>query len=169
MSQASKKVKWCLNKAKKELEKSNLHRGLVKVEGDFGLSEKHIFKAEHNLKAAIYFQKGGFSDWSASAFFYCMYHCFLAILRKFGYESRNQECTIAAIELLKEEGKIEIDRKFIDTLKITDVEEIQESNVIKLRENFQYGVDLEFNENEEFNNLIKLCKEIIYETRDIIH
>jgi len=89
MSQASNKVKWCLNKAKKELEKSNLHRGLVKLERGFILSEKHVTKAEHNMKAALYFQKGGFSDWSASAFFYCIYHCFLAILRKFNYESRN--------------------------------------------------------------------------------
>ena len=169
MSQASNKVKWCLNKAKRELEKSDLHRGLVKVERNLELAEQHIIKAEHNLKAAIYFEKGGFSDWSASAFFYCVYHCFLAILRKFGYESRNQECTVAMIEMLKEENKIDIDEKFIDTLKITNIEEVQESNVIKLRENFQYGVDLEFKEKQEFNKLVDLCKEVIYKTRDIIH
>ena len=169
MSQASNKVKWCLNKAKRELEKSDLHRGLVKVERNLELAEQHIIKAEHNLKAAIYFEKGGFSDWSASAFFYCIYHCFLAILRKFGYESRNQECTIAMIEMLKEENKIDIDEKFIDALKIANVEEVQESNVIKLRENFQYGVDLEFKEKQEFNKLVDLCKEVIYKTRDIIH
>jgi len=169
MSQASNKVKWCLNKAKRELEKSDLHRGLVKVERNLELAEQHIIKAEHNLKAAIYFEKGGFSDWSASAFFYCVYHCFLAILRKFGYESRNQECTVAMIEMLKEENKIDIDEKFIDALKIANVEEVQESNVIKLRENFQYGVDLEFKEKQEFNKLVDLCKEVIYKTRDIIH
>jgi len=169
MSQASNKVKWCLNKAKRELEKSDLHRGLVKVERNLELAEQHIIKAEHNLKAALYFEKGGFSDWSASAFFYCIYHCFLAILRKFSYESRNQECTIAMVEMLKEEGKINIDEKFIDTLKITNVEEMQESNVIKLRENFQYSVDLEFKEKEEFNKLVDLCREAIYKTRDIIH
>ena len=169
MSQASNKVKWCLNKAKRELEKSDLHRGLVKVERNLELAEQHIIKAEHNLKAAIYFEKGGFSDWSVSAFFYCVYHCFLAILRKFGYESRNQECTIAMIEMLKEEDNIDIDEKFIDTLKITNVEEIQEGNVIKLRENFQYGIDLEFKEKEEFNKLVNLCKEAIYKTREIIH
>ena len=169
MSQASNKVKWCLNKAKRELEKSDLHRGLVKVERNLELAEQHIIKAEHNLKAALYFEKGGFSDWSASAFFYCIYHCFLAILRKFSYESRNQECTIAMVEMLKEEGKINIDEKFIDTLKITNVEEMQESNVIKLRENFQYSVDLEFKEKEEFNKLVNLCKEAIYKTREIIH
>src|SRR3989344_655900 len=158
MSQASNKVKWCLNKAKKELEESNMHRGLVKTDSNIKLARKHITKAEHNLKAALNFEKGGFSDWSASAFFYCIYHCFLAIARKFGYESRNQECTIAVIEMLKEEGKINIDEKFINTLKITKAEEIHESSIIKLMEDFQYNTDLNFKEKEEFDKLIKLCK-----------
>src|SRR3989344_5692111 len=158
MSQASNKVKWCLNKAEKELKEKGFHRGLIKVEKDTKLAEKHISKAEHNLLAAVYFDKGGFSDWSASAFFYCIYHCFLAILRKFGYESRNQECTIAVIEMLKEEGKINIDEKFINTLKITKAEEIHESSIIKLMEDFQYNTDLNFKEKEEFDKLIKLCK-----------
>ncbi len=72
------------------------------------------------------------------------------------------------IEMLKEEGKIDINEKFIDTLKITNVEEMQESNVIKLRENFQYGVDLEFKEKKEFNKLVNLCKEMIYKTRALV-
>ena len=157
-----------MNKAKRELEESNLHRGLVETGKDEELAKKHIIKAEHNLKAALYFEKGGFSDWSASAFFYCIYHCFLAILRKFGYESRNQECTIAVIDMLKEEGKIDIDEKFIDTLKITKAEEKHESNVIELRENFQYSTDIDFKEKEEFNKLVEFCKEVLNKTRDII-
>src|SRR3989338_8259591 len=159
MSEASNKVKWCLNKAKRELEESSLHRGLVKAEGIEELAKKHITKAEHNLKAALYFEKGGFSDWSASAFFYCIYHCFLAVLRKFGYESRNQECTIAVIEMLKEEGKIPMGQKFIDALKITKTEERHESNAISLRENFQYSTDIDFESQEEFNKLVEMCKE----------
>ena len=168
MSHASNKVKWCLDKAKKELEESDLHRGLIKTQENIELAQKHITKAEHNLKAAIYFEKGGFSDWSVSAFFYSIYHCFLAILRKFGYESRNQECTMAVIDMLKEEGKIDIDEKFINTLKITKAEEMHESNIIKLREEFQYNTDLNFKEKEEFNKLIELCKEAINKTREII-
>jgi len=148
MSQASRKVEWCLKKAKRELEESDLHRGVVKVESNIKLAEKHIIKAEHNLKAALYFEKGGFSDWSVSAFFYTIYHCFLAISNFFGYESRNQECTIALIETLKEEGKIEMDNKFIDTLKITKAEKMHEGSIIKIRENFQYGIELEFKEKE---------------------
>lgn len=169
MSQASNKVKWCLNKAKRELEESDLHRGLVKVEEDVELAEKHITKAEHNLKAALYFDKAGFSDWSASAFFYTIYHCFLAILRKFGYESRNQECTIAVVEMLREERKIDVDDKFINALKITKMEELHEDSIIKAREDFQYGVELDFKERGEFNRMHEMCKDIIDKTKDIIH
>jgi len=76
MSQASNKVKWCLNKAKRELLESDLHRGLVELEENIGLAERHITKAEHNLKAAIEFDKAGFSDWSVAAFFYAIYPAF---------------------------------------------------------------------------------------------
>lgn len=157
-----------MDKAKRELEESDLHRGLVEIEDDLELAKKHVTKAEHNLKAVLYLEKGGFSDWSASAFFYCIYHCFLGILRKFGYESRNQECTIAVIEMLKEEKKIDIDKKLIDSLKITKTKERHESNIIELRENFQYSTELDFKEKEEFRKLVELCKESINETREII-
>lgn len=169
MSQVSNKVKWCLNKAKRELEETGLHRGLVKGEPDMNLAEKHITKAEHNLNAALYFEKGGYGDWSMSAFFYCLYHCLLAISRKYGYESRNQECTLALIESLKEEGKIDnIDSKFIDTLKITKIKETDHS-VIKMREDFQYGVELDFKRRDEFEEITKMCRELIDVTRGIIH
>lgn len=168
MSQVSKKLDWCLNKAKRELEETGLHRGLVESEPNTTMAVKHIVKSEHNLDAALYFEKGGYSDWSMSAFFYCLYHCFLAILRKYGYESRNQECTLAAIETLKEEGKINIDNKFIDMLKITKVKETDYS-VIKMREDFQYGVELNFQRKDEFNELTNICRELIEITKEIIH
>jgi len=168
VSQISKKVKWCLNKAKRELEETGIHRGLVEGEPDISLAEKHITKAEHNLNAAFYFERGGYGDWSMSAFFYCLYHCLLAISKKFGYESRNQECTLALIELLKEEGKINIDSKFIDTLKITKSKETDHS-VIRMREDFQYGVELDFEKKDEFNELVELCRELINTTKEIIH
>ena len=145
MSQASNKVKWCLNKS----------------------ASLHLVKARHNLKAALFFQKNNYSDWSASAFFYCVYHCFLAVLRKFGYESRNQECTIAVMEMLKEQGKIEIDGRFISTLKISQAKE-DEHSIIKIREDFQYGTDVEFHRKEEFEKLAQMCKEAIEATNKII-
>ena len=123
MSQASRKVKWCLKKADREVEeckksgKRPKHRGLLRVKPDISEAKEHIEKAEHNLKASEYL-KEEFSDVSTSTIFYSMYHCFLAIAAKFGYESGNQTCTIVLMEYLNEENKIEINSKFIDTSKI---------------------------------------------------
>ena len=168
MSHASKKVQWCLSKAIKEIAETGMHRGLLKDNVDKELAGKHLSKAEHNLKASLYFEKGGYSDWSASAFFYCFYHCFLAILNKHGYSSRNQECTLAVIELLQEEGTIHIDKKFIDALNMTKTKEVKHS-IISIREEFQYGVALEFSQKKEFAELFTLCKELMDITQNIVY
>lgn len=115
----------------------------------------------------MFFNENHYSDWSASAFFYCIYHCFLAILHKFGYESRNQECTIAVIEMLREQGRIAIDGKFINTLKISQ-EKDDEHSTIKVRERFQYGTDIEFQKKEQFEELTVMCREAIESASRII-
>ncbi|MBU1204997.1 MAG: HEPN domain-containing protein [Nanoarchaeota archaeon] len=174
MSQASNHVKWCLNKAKREIEeckkldKRPKHRGLLKIEPDIDEDRKHLAKAEHNFNAITRFKETGFSDWSISAGFYCIYQCFLAIAVKFGYESRNQTCTIALMEHLKEEGKIDIDTKFIDMLKYEEMEEIQENKVIDMREDYTYGVEISVEDKTKINDLIKSCKEIIDITKNIV-
>jgi len=68
------------------------------------LAREHIEKAKHNLRAAAYNQTGGFEDWAVSQAYYAMYHALLAILFKAGYESKNHECTINAIEYLIEKS-----------------------------------------------------------------
>src|SRR3989338_11642832 len=106
MSQAKNKVKWCLRKAEIELKEYGIHRGIVKINPDIEKAREHIKKADHYLSATLYLKKGKFSDISASTIFYAMYHCLLAIAAKFGYESRNQECTFTLINSLIENKKI---------------------------------------------------------------
>ena len=103
-----------------------------------------------------------------SAIFYTIYHCFLAIGLKFGYESRNQECTVALIKSLKEEGKIEIDDKFIKSLDITDEQERQESSVTEKRESYTYGATVSADNAEEIQKGVELCKECLDQTREIV-
>lgn len=167
MSHAANKLKWCLNKAKKELAESKKHRGLIQTRPDTELAYQHITKAEHNLGAIDYFAKGGYSDWSISAGFYCIYHCFLALLAKHGFESRNQECTISAIEHLIEQNKIKLDKKFIEALKQYDETKYAETTVIELREELQYGVSLE-SETIQLEKTKQLCKEAINVIRDLL-
>src|SRR3989338_1702604 len=127
MSHAKNKLRWCLQKAKKELQEGRKHRGLIEVMPDSERAREHIAKAEHNLKVTLYLQKGGFTDWCSSSLFYTIYHCFLAILVKFGYESRNQECTFAVIANLIKDNKIPLDQSYLEKVSSMNIIESQES------------------------------------------
>lgn len=168
MSHAENKVKWCLKKAEREIMDGKKHRGLVKKEGDIEEIRRYILKAEHNFLAISYFNKGGFSDWSMSAVFYCIYHCFLAIIKKFGYESRNQECTIALIKYLKESEKINLDDKFVEAFGVYDEKERQESSIIEKREFYTYGTTTTAEDREAIEKAIELCKECLDKTKQIV-
>src|SRR3989344_1652184 len=140
MSQASKHVEWCLNKAKEE----------------------------HDFDGITKFRKIGFSDWSMSAGFYCIYHNFLAIAAKFGYDSSNQTCTIALMRFLKETNKIQLDEKFIELLEYEEMEDIKENSVIDMREDYTYGVQITVKDEAKINELKKTCKELVDITKEII-
>ena len=166
MSHAKNKLNWCLKKAEKELKEEGKHRGLVVVTPDKKKALEHIKKAEHNFEGAINFSKIGYSDWSASAFFYSMYQCFLAIAAKFGYESGNQECTFALIETLIEDKKISLDKKLLD--KVASMEIPKESSTsTEIREEYQYGTKLSINENL-YKELLELAQKILSQTKVII-
>jgi hypothetical protein len=195
MSQASKHVEWCLNKAAKELEeckklgKRPKHRGLLKSNPDIEEAKKHLAKAEHNLRGITRFKEIGFSDWSMSAGFYCAYHCFLAIGARFEYESANQTCTISLMRYLKENDKIKLDEKYIELLEYhenppkadfqdaekrklsvhEEMEDVKEDSVIDLREDYTYGVQISVKDEAKLNDLKRICKELIDITKQIIY
>ena len=144
MSHAENKVQWCLAKAKKELQEGNKHRGLTQISPNLIQAKEHLLKAEHNLKATLYLQKGGYTDWCSSSLFYTIYHCFLAIISKFGYESRNQECTFALISYLIETNRIILKQDLIDKVSSLKITEAQESSntAVNIREEYQYNTKL---------------------------
>ncbi len=168
MSHAKNKVEWCLKKAEREMQEGHKHRGLIKVEPSAEKAREHIEKAEHNLKAAIYLQKGGFTDWCSSTLFYTIYHCFLSILAKHGYESRNQECTFALIRSLAEDRKINISEEEIEKVSGLESEEKHESpTVVDIREEYQYTSKLSL-EDKTLQNLYYLAENILGKAKVII-
>src|SRR3989344_8730341 len=143
MSHAKNKVDWCLKKAEKELKETGKHRGLLIIKENAEKSKEHIKKAEHNLKLLMHLKNNNFSDWCGPAAFYSVYHCLLAVLSKFGYESRNQECTFAFIYNLIEENKINFEKEMIKEIMDLYVEESVESHtIIGISEQYQYGTKL---------------------------
>lgn len=141
-------LNWCL---------SNQDR-LKKIPPNNIKSKEHIEKAKHNLLAADYNIKGGFNDWAVSQAYYAMYHGLLAILYHFGYESKNHECTISAVEYLIEIKSIQLDIKDIAFIRTTEQMKMQDAK--SLREEFQYGTKTDINK-EILNSLIKKSKEIV--------
>lgn len=98
-----------------------------------------------------------------------MYHCFLAIAIKHGYESKNQTCTIALIELLQEQGKISINEDIIDFMKYEEDEKNHKDSLIELREDYTYGIDLEVKDKEQLDKIEKLCVEFMDVAKDIVY
>ena len=167
MSHAKNKVDWCLKKAEKELKRGGKHRGLVKTKSNLEVARKYISKAEHYLKATAYLKRGNFSDISASTVFYSIYHCLLTIAAKFGYESRNQECTFALIQNLIEEGKIDFKKELLDRTASLNLEKNKEQTSVEIREQYQYGTTLSIKDSL-YNELFELAQEIISKTKLII-
>lgn len=148
MSLHEEKLNWCLAKDTR----------MKKINPNEKLSKEHINKAKHNLKAADYNIKGGFSDWGVAQAYYAVYHSLLAILFKIGFESKNHECTINAVEYLIEKGRINLDLKDIAFVRTTG--QMTAKDVKSLREEFQYGTETNVNE--------KLLKELVENSKLIV-
>ena len=168
MSHAKNKVEWCLKKAEKELGEGDKHRGLIKINPDLDNARKHLLKASHFLKATIYLKEGNFSDICTSTIFYAMYHSLLAIAAKFGYESRNQECTFALIYSLIEDKKINFDENLLHEISSLDPKETSEKTSIEIRERYQYETDLSLKDKKMYDKLLELAMKVVDEAKNIV-
>lgn len=97
-----------------------------------------------------------------------MHHCLLAIAAKFGYESRNQECTFALIRALAEEGKIGFEIRILDRIASMEVKDAaEEKTSTEIREQYQYGTELSIKD-DMYEELLKLAKGVISRTKLIL-
>lgn len=154
--QSKNKLNECFKEGERRGER---HKGLRKIDVSRELIDKHLAKATHNLNAITEFKNIGYSDWSASAAFYALYHCLLALLIKFGYQSRNQTCTFAFIENLINKGKISLKLEDLKEIFDKDVTEnlAHSEKILDIRENMQYSFRT-FMKEEEFNKLLERTK-----------
>lgn len=165
MSKAKNMINWCLSQAQKQLASgSKKHRGLVQVPPDGTLAQGFVAKAEHNLDFFLLARKHGFYDWAITVGFYVMYHCCLAVLAKFGYDSRNQECTLVLVESLVEDGKVSRDfQKYVDAIS----PDFGEDKIIPMREKYQYTPAIEIDK-QKVEELLGTCQDMIKDTKGIV-
>jgi len=155
MGRIENTFKWCLKKGDK---------GLNKISSNIEESENQIKKASSDLDTMNYLYEGGKTDWVASTAFYAMYHSLLAILYKFGYESRNQECTIIVIEKLMKDKVINFEQNYIDLIRSLQ-ENVEDAKSI--REDMQYGSETSMEE-ERCKKLMENAKKFVDRVKEIL-
>jgi len=158
--QFENKFEWCL----KQGGKGEKHKGLKKIEPDLEEAEKQIKKALSDLDTMTYLYSGKKTDWVASAAFYAMYHSLLAILYKIGYESRNQECTINAIEYFVERKILKIDKDYIKMIR--SLQETKE-DAKSIREDMQYSSKTQM-ENNRCIIMMENAKKFVEKMRSVL-
>ncbi|MBI3052048.1 hypothetical protein HYY74_06365 [Candidatus Woesearchaeota archaeon] len=147
MPQVDEHLKWCLRDSKR----------LIKTKPDLDLAQKHVKKSEYNYGVVQALERLKVYDWAFNVGFYSIYHCFLAILAKHGYESRNQACTTTVLLTLINERKLDMDKDLVTQFYTLDVERSVSSPTIrKSREISTYGVETSIDMQE-----LKRIKELI--------
>jgi len=132
MPQIDNHLKWCLKD----------ERRLMKIKPDLDLAQKHLKKSEYNYGIVQALEKLKIYDWALNIGFYSIYHCFLVILSKYGYESRNQSCTITVLLSLIDQKKLALDKEFVLQFNTLEVEKDMTNPTIRMeREISTYGVE----------------------------
>lgn len=132
MPQLDKHLIWCLND----------QRRLIKTKPDLGLAHKHIEKSKYNYGVVQTLENLKIYDWALNVGFYAIYHCFLALLAKYGYESKNQSCTITVLLTLINEKKLDLDKELVLQFDTLDVEKnVTNPTLRESRELSTYGVE----------------------------
>jgi len=162
------KLNECFKSAVKDEEKGRKHKGLLIVKPDSKKVKDYLNKAKTNLELCDIYRKNGFDYKIPEEWFYALYYCALAILSKFGVESRSQRCTALFLRYLKDKKIIEYGDEFID--RITVYKEKEETSDVDKRENARYGSSIKNKEIEkQYEYMNNLCKKAIDECEEIIY
>ncbi len=161
------KVKDCFIFAKQYDKKGKKHKGLLIVQKDDKKAEDYIKKAKANLEICEMYKEKRLDYKIPEEWFYTMYYCALAILAKFGVESRSQRCTALFLRFAKENGFIDYDNEFIE--RITVHSEKEEKSDVDERESARYGSSVRSEEiMERYSTMMDLCRKCISQCEEAV-
>src|SRR3989339_857613 len=160
-------LKNCFISAKKDEEKGRKHKGLLRGKPDSKIASEYIAKAKMNLELCGVFRENGFDYKIPEEWFYTLYYCALAILAKFGIESRSQKCTASFLRYAKDMGLIDYDDEFID--RITVYKPKEKKSDVDERETARYNSSIKSKEIEsKYNYMADVCKKAISQCEEIV-
>ncbi len=162
-----KEVKDCFSNAVKDEKKGKKHKGLLVTKQDNKIAEEYIKKAKLNLELCDFYKQKGFDYKIPEEWFYTLYYCALAILSKFGIESRSQKCTAYFLRYVKDNKLIDYDGDFIDRIMVyRDKEEFSD---VDERERARYSSSIQNKEIEaKYDAMNETCKKAISQAEEII-
>lgn len=162
-----KEVSDCFVLAAKDEKKDKKHKGLLITKPDNKTAEEYIKKAKVNLQLCDVYKQKGFDYKIPEEWFYTLYYCALAILSKFGIESRSQKCTALFLRYVKDNGLIEYEDEFIDRIKVYSTKD-KKSDVDE-RETARYSSSITSIEIEsKYEHMANICKKAISKAEEIV-
>lgn len=157
----------CFKNAEEDEKKGKKHKGLLKIMPDEKKALEYITKAKTNLELCNLYKEKGFDYKIPEEWFYTLYYCALAILAKFGIESRSQKYTALFLRYVKDKVVIDLDDGFIN--RITVYKEKERSSDVDEREKARYSSSLKSEEvSSQYNSMTYICKKAIAECEEII-
>jgi len=159
-------IKDCFESARKDEEKGKKHKGLLIAKPDNKKAEEYLDKARDSLRFCEIYKNTGSDYKIPEEWYYSLYYCALAILCKFGIETRSQRCTALFVKYAKENGLIEYDDEFIK--KIMVFKEKENKTAVDEREEARYGSSIKIKEVEkQYDEMMALCRKAISQAQDI--
>ena len=162
-----KEVRDCFVLAAKDEKKGKKHKGLLITKPDNKLAEEYIQKAKVNLQLCGVYKQKGFDYKIPEEWFYTLYYCALAILSKFGIESRSQKCTALFLRYAKDNKLIEYEDGFIERITVYSTKE--EKSDVDERETARYSSSITSKEIEsKYEFMDNICKKAISQAEEIV-
>ena len=160
-------VRGCFVLAAKDEKKGKKHKGLLIGKADNKMAECYIQKAKVNLQLCDVYKEKGFDYKIPEEWFYTLYYCALAILSKFGIESRSQKCTAFFLRYAKDNGLIEYEDEFIDRITVYSTKE--EKSDVDERETARYSSSITSKEIEsKYDHMTNVCKKAVSQAEEIV-
>ncbi len=160
-------LKDCFKIAEKNEKAGIKHKGLLVRSPNQKEAKVYIEKAKRELELCSFYKEKGFDYKLPEEWFYILYYCAIAILSKFGVESRSQRYTALFIRYIKDKGIIDYDNELIEMITV-HVKKGEMSYVDK-REEARYGPLIKIEEvEEEYEETTQLCKKAISQAEEII-
>ena len=158
----------CFITAIKDEKKGKKHKGLLPIESNNEQAKFYIQKAKESLELCNFYKEKRLDYKIPEEWFYSLYYCGLAILSKFGVETRSQKWTALFLEYITNKNIIDYDPEFVK--RITVYNEKGKESEVDERENARYGpqikIDKVFQRYEEMSNL---CKKAISQAEEIVY